>query len=354
MISLLRIFHGPSGAVVVLTGLCGPRRRGSASHRREPRASSWWGRAPRGMGGAFVAVADDASATWWNPAGLPATLIFDGVADVGALNSGPDRPIEDASSAGQDRAWQVAAALPGRGAQLHTGAPVAAGAGAYSGGPGQPTRGGTSPDRTVAPDTALRRLPRPVARRRGRRGRDGEARPGRSVRRPSAASGSIDEAFDAAADADRVDATRGDVDAGVLVRLARVRLGLSARNLAAPTFTGADGVSWTLDRRVRAGVALVADADRAGRQAWVVAADADLTRDDQVAGTWRGHRRRGRTMDCRRAAWRCAAVLKRARPARPVPRQPAGSAWPCRADSFSTWRVSPAPNGAAAGACRPM
>ena len=75
---------------------------------------------------------------------------------------------------------------------------------------------------------------------------------------------------------------------GVLVRLARVRVGLAARNLAAPTFTGADGVSWTLDRRVRAGVAMVADADRAGRQAWVVAVDADLTRDDQVAGTWRG------------------------------------------------------------------
>ncbi len=74
----------------------------------------------------------------------------------------------------------------------------------------------------------------------------------------------------------------------MLVRLARVRLGLSARNLAAPTFAGADGVSWTLDRRVRAGVAVVADADRAGRQAWVVAADADLTRDDQVAGSWRG------------------------------------------------------------------
>ncbi len=50
--------------------------------------------------------------------------------------------------------------------------------------------------------------------------------------------GSIDEAFDRAADATRATATTGDVDAGVLVRLARVRLGLSARNLAAPTFHG--------------------------------------------------------------------------------------------------------------------
>ena len=44
-----------------------------------------------------------------------------------------------------------------------------------------------------------------------------------------AADGSIDDAFDAAADADRLSVTRGDVDLGVLVRVARVRLGLSAR-----------------------------------------------------------------------------------------------------------------------------
>ena len=36
-----------------------------------------------GMGGAFVAVADDASATWWNPAGLPNSLIVDGIAEGG-------------------------------------------------------------------------------------------------------------------------------------------------------------------------------------------------------------------------------------------------------------------------------
>jgi hypothetical protein len=70
------------------------------------------GARPRGMGGAFVAVADDASATWWNPAGLPATLIFDAVADLGALEAVPDRRIEDTSKAGQARAWQVAAAFP--------------------------------------------------------------------------------------------------------------------------------------------------------------------------------------------------------------------------------------------------
>ena len=245
------------------------------------------GTRPAGMGNAFVAVADDASATWWNPAGLPATLVFDGVADLGAFTFVPDRPIEEASSAGQDRALLVAAAFP-----------VAA----------------ISYTRVHQ----WRLEPVPTARVPGSRQEGGRAPVGRSlltqyfgvsfaqsigdavvvgltarlvrggVSSAGAASGTIDEVFDRAADAKRATATRGDVDAGVLVRLSRLRLGLSARNLAAPTFTGADGITWTLGRRVRAGVAMVADASRAGRQPWVVAADADLTRDDQVAGSWRG------------------------------------------------------------------
>ncbi|PWT84196.1 MAG: hypothetical protein C5B57_05305, partial [Blastocatellia bacterium] len=33
----------------------------------------------QGLGGAFVAVADDATATWWNPAGLASGAFFNGV-----------------------------------------------------------------------------------------------------------------------------------------------------------------------------------------------------------------------------------------------------------------------------------
>ena len=285
MISLLRIFR-------VVRRIAAALAFGGSRWRPQPTLEAQGfelvGARPRGMGGAFVAVADDASATWWNPAGLPATLVFDGVADLGALNSVPDRPIEDASSAGQDRALLVAAAFPVAAisyTRVHQWRlePVPT-----AGAPGSRQEGGRVPtarslltqhfgvslaqslgDAVVVGVTA--RLVRggvssAEARRRApstRRSTGGRRRLGR--RRP-----------------------RGDVDAGVLVRLARVRLGLSARNLAAPAFTGVDGVTWTLDRRVRAGVAVVADADRAGRQSWVVAADADLTRDDQVAGTWRG------------------------------------------------------------------
>ena len=38
----------------------------------------------QGVAGAFVAVADDATATWWNPAGLPHSQSFiDGLVEVG-------------------------------------------------------------------------------------------------------------------------------------------------------------------------------------------------------------------------------------------------------------------------------
>jgi len=50
----------------------------------------------RGMGGAFVAVADDASATWWNAAGIPNSFIFDGVIDLQSsqLISSQPTPVE--------------------------------------------------------------------------------------------------------------------------------------------------------------------------------------------------------------------------------------------------------------------
>ncbi len=88
-----------------------------------------------------------------------------------------------------------------------------------------------------------------------------------------------DPGLDAAADADGPSATKGDVDLGVLARAGRVRLGFAARNLTAPTFHAADGAPWQVSRLARVGVAVVSEAQRAGRQVWTVAADADLAAD---------------------------------------------------------------------------
>src|SRR3982751_1721854 len=45
-----------------------------------------------GMGGAFVAVADDASATYWNPGGLALGHIFTAVFERNVTDVRPDRP----------------------------------------------------------------------------------------------------------------------------------------------------------------------------------------------------------------------------------------------------------------------
>lgn len=285
MISLLRILLTVRGPAILLAVTGAASLAGSSTAQAQ--GFNLVGARPRGMGGAFVAVADDASATWWNPAGLPATLVFDGVADLGSLTGIPDEPAETAGSAGRDKALLVAAAFPVAAlsyTRVHQWrlepVPTAGPAGSRQVGGRTPKarslltqQFGVSLAQSLGDLVVVGMTARLV------RGGASSADAGR---------GDIGDAFDRAADASRAPGTRGDLDAGVLIRLARMRFGLSARNLTAPTFTGEDGVDWRLDRRVRVGAALVAEADRAGRQAWVVAADADLTRDDQVAGAWRG------------------------------------------------------------------
>ncbi|HMD34912.1 MAG TPA: hypothetical protein VKH42_08085 [Vicinamibacterales bacterium] len=47
----------------------------------------------QGMGGAFVAVADDATATWWNPAGLAAGAFANLVLDYNETDDAPTNPV---------------------------------------------------------------------------------------------------------------------------------------------------------------------------------------------------------------------------------------------------------------------
>ncbi|MGH9407989.1 MAG: hypothetical protein ACRD1V_00890, partial [Vicinamibacterales bacterium] len=53
----------------------------------------------QGMGGAFTAVADDASAVFWNPAGLASGAFFSAVADFNALNTPSGSEFRHKSSA---------------------------------------------------------------------------------------------------------------------------------------------------------------------------------------------------------------------------------------------------------------
>src|SRR5262249_26364386 len=96
-------------AVVFLCCLLGP----SAS-RASAQSFDLAGTRAKGMAGAFVAVADDGRATWWNPAGISNTLIFDGVADFrqDGLIDGQQTPIVNETPGSRSSQIGVAVAVP--------------------------------------------------------------------------------------------------------------------------------------------------------------------------------------------------------------------------------------------------
>src|SRR5436190_20859705 len=65
-----------------------------------------------GMGGAFVAVADDASATYWNPGGLALGHMFSAVVDRNVTDVKPDS-LDDSS--GHQTGSLIALAMPALG-----------------------------------------------------------------------------------------------------------------------------------------------------------------------------------------------------------------------------------------------
>ena len=239
----------------------------------------------QGMAGAFVAVADDASATWWNPAGLPNSFIVDAVIDFQSsqFTDRRETPIPEQEPALRTGAAGVAFAFPALGVSYYrvrqsavVPATGAADPGRQDPGTAQSARSllthqvGLSVAQSLGDALTIGATARLV------RGRVGVAR------FPSAVG--PDAALDAVADADSHGTTKADLDVGALLRVSRIRIGLAARNLAAPEFTAPDGSPWQVERAVRVGAAFVSEAARAGRQSWVVALDADLTTTTTTAG----------------------------------------------------------------------
>ena len=69
----------------------------------------------QGMGGAFVAVADDATATWWNPAGLAAGAYFNATFEYGRLVP----PADGTVGVDRFRGGGIALALPSLGLSFY-------------------------------------------------------------------------------------------------------------------------------------------------------------------------------------------------------------------------------------------
>jgi hypothetical protein len=228
----------------------------------------------QGMGGAFVAVADDATATWWNPAGLATGAYFSSVIERG-------RTTEPAEARPGGPAWRggtsaYSVVFPALGLsyyrlRISEIAPAA-------------STGDTAPDRqdqgTIG--TGLRswttsQFGMSVGQSLGNHLVIASTL--KLVRGGLALSSgpSTGDPLDAAADLDVSMETEADLDLGAMASFGRTRLGLAMKHARQPAF-GEGANRLVLRRQVRAGVAFVA------RGAVTVAVDADLSKTPTAFG----------------------------------------------------------------------
>jgi hypothetical protein len=224
-----------------------------------------------GMGGAFVAVADDASASYWNPAGFAAGSFFSLVLDRAASSAEPA-----ASQAGQSQSgFLVALGAPALGLSYYRlrGTSVAPATAEQAG--DRNLNGnvlrldslvthhvGATLVQSVAQGIAVGATLKMV---RGIAASEFRAEPRADLLADaSALMGRASNAFDA--------------DVGVMVSTGLVKAGLTVRNLFEPEFDAVGGGRLTLERQARAGIALVPVTG------WLVAADLDLLRTAGLGG----------------------------------------------------------------------
>jgi len=218
-----------------------------------------------GMGGVFVAVADDASAVYWNPAGLALggsyfSLVLDGT----RAKADP----EDSSRAGQHSATLIAlSTLPvglsyyrlsaTRVSSPSVLASVAPGALAQDVEHLTTHHAGVTFVQSVTPTFAV-------------------ATTLKAVRGVAATDvfigGRPSDLLEAADDLPTRSSTKFDADLGVLASFGSVRAGLTVRNVTEPDFATPSGQDIELERQTRAGIAYV------GISGVTLAADLDLER----------------------------------------------------------------------------
>ena len=250
-----------------------------------------------GLAGAFVGVADDASAVYWNPAGLATGPIVSFLASFGDDKTAQD---DTQAVAGEQHTGRIVAlSLPPIGIAYYRSGVFGTQrvATAVTGPPSREevrrsvqalttSTVGVSLLQSLTEYIVVGATPKVVW---------GTAARGQTTGL------SAGDALDAAADLDGESRSTFDVDAAVMVALQRLRLGLVARNLTAPAFEVSEGEEIELSREVRVGAAW--GSGWPGHSRVVVSVDGDVTsrvtpfgdRRDLAAGveTWWGNRRVG-------------------------------------------------------------
>jgi hypothetical protein len=236
-----------------------------------------------GMGGAFTAVADDATASWWNPAGMAGGAYFNALLEAGTHREPPtDRtPAGDPQGAVRTDTRSLAVAYPALGLsyyrlrisemQPQTSTGTA---------PGVRQEGGATEVRLRS--MVLDQVGASVGQSLGSHlvvGSTFKLLHGGAVADVQAAgSGSLD----AATGLDPSGETHLGLDVGAMAVLGRARIGVMVRNVTQTEFgNGSD--AFTLKRQARAGAAL-SSGSRGVIGSATLAIDADLTSTTSALG----------------------------------------------------------------------
>jgi hypothetical protein len=220
----------------------------------------------QGMAGAFVGVADDASAVYWNPAGLAGGAYFSLVLDGNGGRAAPDGMAEATSRSG----WLLALTTPALGlsyARLQT---------------TQVRPASGIPERSHIESLVTQHLGATLVHSLADR-----VAVGATVKLIRGIAASTDvPGNDAEALLDHADlighgSNKVDLDVGVMATGAFGRLGVTVRNLAAPTFATGAGDDLPLQRQVRGGASVLL------LPTWTLAADVDFLRTDGPFGDLR-------------------------------------------------------------------
>jgi hypothetical protein len=220
-----------------------------------------------GMGGAFVAVVDDASAVYWNPGALATGSYFSLVVDRSEGRTGTDDP-----SAGSRSGLLIALAAPALGLSYYRLRTTTLTPPNFATDGGQLGRNVIRPGEVRLDSLVTHHVGATVV----QSLTDGIA-VGATVKavRGTAISGIVHDSNRDVLLADGLDVlgvaqTRVDADAGILATSGSLRVGLTVRNLTEPEFETEDGGVLSLRRQARVGAALAA------ARGWTVAADFDL------------------------------------------------------------------------------
>lgn len=234
----------------------------------------------QGLAGAFTGVADDASAVYWNPAGIAVGSLVSGVIDFGETTQLPG--AAQIGPGTRDTTGMVAFSATALGFAYYHLATYTAGTAEPAGvGPDGREEVGRSVHAVVTGVigvSLLQSLSEHIVVGVTPKWVRGGVRDGVSTERD------INAALDSAAALEGPTSTKFDVDASVMMHANRFRFGVTGRNLTTPEFlvNGVDGAVVEIDRQVRIGGAW--GSGWSGLSRVIVAVDGDVTTQQSATG----------------------------------------------------------------------